>query len=192
MQSGKATAIDFQPKKISRWTSFLWSLKTMTMVFCHCCLRHKPFSGHRGFVHNSILNTNDSFISFKANNEDTLSVILKYMLQARCEKWNLILKKFNSERKYVNMSVAGPRQRLLQALVLWKILCGYCESYMFLLFYPWLPECTELGLCLPSRSIQYLGGLCSVCQAYLGFIKFFLPLFFLHTDFLTLKKCIKL
>ena len=78
MQSGKATAIDFQPKKISRWTSFLWSLKTMTMVFCHCCLRHKPFSGHRGFVHNSILNTNDSFISFKANNEDTLSVILKY------------------------------------------------------------------------------------------------------------------
>lgn len=37
-------------------------------------------------MHNSILNTNDSFISFKANNEDTLSVILKYMLQARCEK----------------------------------------------------------------------------------------------------------
>lgn len=129
MQSGKATAIDFQPKKILRWTSFLWSLKTMTMAFCHCCLMHKPFSGHRGFVHSSILDTNDSFISFKADNEDTLSVILKYMLQARCEKWNLILKKFNSERKYVNMSVEGPRERLLQALVPWKILCGYWESW---------------------------------------------------------------
>lgn len=68
------------------------------------------------------------------------------------------------------MSVGGPRYRLLQVLVLWKIIMWtlwVMELVMFLLFHPWLPECSELGLWSALPSIQYLSGLCSVCQSYL-------------------------
>lgn len=86
------------------------------------------------------------------------------MLQAKV-KSEIDIKEINLKGKQVNMSVTWNQAEVTSSFSPMKILCGYCESYMFLLFTLGCQNCTELGLCLPSRSIQYLGGLCSVCQA---------------------------
>lgn len=88
----KSHSYRFSAKKISQGELlFCEVLKQWPWCFVICCTIHKPFSGHRGFVHNSILNTNDSLFLLKQIMKIHYLLFLKYMLQARCE-WNLILK----------------------------------------------------------------------------------------------------
>lgn len=85
----------------------------------------------------------------------------------------------------------GPRKRLLQVSVPWKIIMWtlwIMELVMFLLFSLSCWNAISQICGLPLLNTQYLSGICFVYQPHpwLHWI-FFLPTFSFHTDFLTYK-----